>query len=136
MGGGGYSGVNFGHLKSEVFRRGGGGLSGLKFQKGDFWKIWTKIYCSARNLLVHHILRMWRLTNHHCVNVSRKIEYISGWKKEAWEGYDAAIKRMLELPLDEYKNKHHRPSIKGVLLGLPVITGLSILGVIVWIKYR
>ena len=86
---GGYSGVNFGHLKSEVFRNGGvfwsklwssqiwsflkwggvlwsnfghlksemgggGGLSGLKFQKGAFWKIWTKIYCSARNLLVHH----------------------------------------------------------------------------------
>ena len=33
---------------------GGGGLSGLKFQKGAFWRIWTKIYCSARNLLVHH----------------------------------------------------------------------------------
>ena len=32
---------------------GGGGLSGLQFQKGAFWKIWTKIYCSARNLLVH-----------------------------------------------------------------------------------
>ena len=41
---GGYSGVNFGHLKSEVFRN-GGGLSGLQFQKGAFWKIWTKIYC-------------------------------------------------------------------------------------------
>ena len=32
---------------------GGGGYSGLQFQKGVFWKIWTKIYCSARNLLVH-----------------------------------------------------------------------------------
>ena len=32
----------------------GGGLSGLQFQKGAFWKIWTKIYCSAINLLVHH----------------------------------------------------------------------------------
>ena len=55
--GGGYSGVNFGHLKSEFFHwglGGGGGLSGLKFQKGDFWRIWTKNYCSARNLLVHH----------------------------------------------------------------------------------
>ena len=51
---GGYSGVNFGHPKSEVFRNGGGGLSGLQFQKGAIWKIWTKIYCSARNLLVHH----------------------------------------------------------------------------------
>ena len=50
---GGYSGVNFGHPKSEVFRN-GGGLSGLRFQKGAFWKIWTKIYCAARNLLVHH----------------------------------------------------------------------------------
>ena len=52
--GGGYSGVNFGHPKSEVFRNGGGGYSGLRFQKGVFWKIWTKIYCAARNLLVHH----------------------------------------------------------------------------------
>ena len=53
--GGGYSRVNFGHPKSEVFQKGGGGgLSGLQFQKGAFWKIWTKIYCSARNLLVHH----------------------------------------------------------------------------------
>ena len=50
---GGYSGVNFGHLKSAVFHL-GGGLSGLKFQKGAFWRIWTKIYCSTRNLLVHH----------------------------------------------------------------------------------
>ena len=73
--GGGDFGVNFGHLKSEVFRNAGGGgfrsklwstqilsfpkwgeggLSGLKFQKRAFWRIWTKIYCSARNLLVHH----------------------------------------------------------------------------------
>ena len=52
---GGYSGVNFGHPKSEVFRNGGeGGYSGLQFQKGVNWRIWTKIYCSARNLLVHH----------------------------------------------------------------------------------
>ena len=36
------------------FPKWGGGLSGLQFQKGAFWKIWTKIYCSARNLLVHH----------------------------------------------------------------------------------
>ena len=89
-GGGGYSGVNFGHPKSEVFWKGGvnfghpksevfrnggggvfrsklwssqiwsfpkwggGGYSGLQFQKGVNWRIWTKIYCSARNLLVHH----------------------------------------------------------------------------------
>ena len=53
---GGYSGVNFGHLKSEVFHW-GGGLSGLKSQKGAFWRFWTKIYCLRnvyRNLLVHH----------------------------------------------------------------------------------
>ena len=31
-----------------------GGYSGLQFQKGVTWRIWTKIYCSARNLLVHH----------------------------------------------------------------------------------
>ena len=29
--GGGYSGVNFGHLKSEVFQNGGGGYSGVNF---------------------------------------------------------------------------------------------------------
>ena len=52
--GGGYFGVNFGHPKSEVFQNGGGGYSGLQFQKGVNWRIWTKIYCSARNLLVHH----------------------------------------------------------------------------------
>ena len=56
--GGGYFEVNFGHLKSEVFRK-VGGLSGLKFQKGAFWKIWTKIYCLRnvyRNVLciTHH----------------------------------------------------------------------------------
>ena len=33
---------------------GGGGDSGLQFKKGVNWRIWTKIYCSARNLLVHH----------------------------------------------------------------------------------
>ena len=55
MGGGGgrYFGVNFGHPKSEVFQN-GEGYSGLQFQKGVNWRIWTKIYCSTRNLLVHH----------------------------------------------------------------------------------
>ena len=33
---------------------GGGEYSGLQFQKGVNWRIWTKIYGSARNLLVHH----------------------------------------------------------------------------------
>ena len=35
-GGGGYSRVNFGHLKSEVFQNGGEGGSGLKFWKRGF----------------------------------------------------------------------------------------------------
>ena len=68
--GGGYFGVNFGHLKSEVFQNGGGGgLSGLKFLKAPFWRIWTKIYClrstvhkpACASQIVCHILRMWRL---------------------------------------------------------------------------
>ena len=48
--GGGYSGVNFGHPKSEVFQNGGGGYSGVNFGLENL----DKIYCSARNLLVHH----------------------------------------------------------------------------------
>ena len=71
--GGGYSGVNFGHLKSEVFilGEGGGGLSGLKFQKGAFSRIWTKIYClrstvqksACASQIVSH---MWRLIKNEC----------------------------------------------------------------------
>ena len=65
--GGWYFGVNFGHLKSEVFHW-GGRLSGLKFQKAPFWRIWTKIYClrstvqkpACASQIVSHI-RMWRL---------------------------------------------------------------------------
>ena len=52
VGGGGYSGVNFGHPKSEVFRNGGGGYSGVNFGHpksevfrnggGVFWsKVWS-----------------------------------------------------------------------------------------------
>ena len=45
---------------------GGGGFSGLKFQKGAFWRIWTKIYClrstvqkpACASQIVSH---MWRL---------------------------------------------------------------------------
>ena len=33
---GGYSRVNFGHLKSKVFHWGGGGLSGLKIPERSF----------------------------------------------------------------------------------------------------
>ena len=47
----------------------GGGLSGLKFLKAPFWRIWTKIYClrstvqkpACASQIVSHILRMWRL---------------------------------------------------------------------------
>ena len=50
----------------------GGGLSGLKFQKAPFWRIWTKISCfrstvqkpACASQTVSHILRMWRLINH------------------------------------------------------------------------
>ena len=67
---GGNSRVNFGHLKSEVFHWGRGGLSGLKFQKGTFWRIWTQILLfeecvhkpACTSQIVSHILRMWRLT--------------------------------------------------------------------------
>ena len=67
--GGGYFGVNFGHLKYEVFRKGGGGLSGLKFQKGSFLENWDKNLlfeecvqkCTCASQIVSHILRMWRL---------------------------------------------------------------------------
>ena len=66
--GGLYSGVNFGHLKSEVFHW-GGGLFGLKFQKGAFWRIWTQFLLfeecvhkpACASQIVSHILRMWRL---------------------------------------------------------------------------
>ena len=51
----------------------GGGLSGLKFQKAPFWRIWTKIYClrstvhkpACASQIVSHILRRWRLTRKH-----------------------------------------------------------------------
>ena len=67
--GGGYFGVNFGHLKSEVFHFGGRGLSGLKFQKRAFWRIWTKTLLfeecvhkpACASQIVSYILCMWRL---------------------------------------------------------------------------
>ena len=61
-GGGGYSETE----KSQSakiclnFNFRGGGVFRSKLM---VWKIWTKIYCSARNLLVHHssLSHMWRL---------------------------------------------------------------------------
>ena len=52
--GGGYSRVNFGHLKSEVFRNGGGGYSGVNFghlksevfQNGGGGVFWSKLWSS------------------------------------------------------------------------------------------
>ena len=64
--GGGYSGVNFGHLKSEDFQNGGGGF--LVWNSRNFWKIENldknllfsqKPACASQ--IVSHILRMWRL---------------------------------------------------------------------------
>ena len=31
--------------KFQIFGLGGGGLSGLKFQRGALWRMWTQIYC-------------------------------------------------------------------------------------------
>ena len=91
MGGGGeYFGVNFGHLKSEVFQNGGGEYFGVNFghlkseifqNGGGGGAFWSEIPVRGflenldKNLLfsqkpacasqiVSHILRMWRLTNY------------------------------------------------------------------------
>ena len=59
---GGYFGVNFGHPKSEVFRNGGGGYSGVNLWSGKFGPKFTvqpeTCLCIT---VVSHILRMWRL---------------------------------------------------------------------------
>ena len=65
VGGGGYSGVNFGQLKSEVFM-GGGGYSGTKFQnRGVLENLDKNLLCvqkpACASQIVSHILRMWRL---------------------------------------------------------------------------
>ena len=56
----------------KFFHFWGGGLSGLKFQKGDFWGIETKIYClrstvqkpSCASQIVSHILMTNEKTDH------------------------------------------------------------------------
>ena len=85
---GGIFGVNFGHLKSEVFQNGGGGyfrvnFGHLKYEVFQNWgggAFWSEIPEKGflenldKNLLfsqkpacasqmVSHILRMWRLIN-------------------------------------------------------------------------
>ena len=52
-----YSGVKYSKCQDLPKFQLGWGLSGLKFQRGVLWRIWTKIYCLRlvyRNLLVHH----------------------------------------------------------------------------------
>ena len=64
--GGGYSGVNFGHPKSEVFPNGGeGGILVFNSRKGYSGKFGPKFTVQPETCLcitvVSHILRMWRL---------------------------------------------------------------------------
>ena len=66
MGGGGDSGVNFGHLKSEVFRNGGGRAFWSEIPERGFLEnldknllFSQKPACASQ--IVSHILRMWRL---------------------------------------------------------------------------
>ena len=73
MGGRGYSGVNFGHPKSEVFRNGGGGgILVFNSRKGYSGKFGPKFTVQPETCLcitvVSHILRMWRLII--CVNLT------------------------------------------------------------------
>ena len=66
LGGGGYSGVRIEEMPKSQFS-GGWGLSGLKFQRGALWRIWTQILLfevtvhKPASQIVSHI-RMWRLT--------------------------------------------------------------------------
>ena len=66
----GYSGVNFGHLKSEVFQNGGGGAFWCEIPERGFLENLDKNLlfeecvqeCACASQIVSHILRMWRLT--------------------------------------------------------------------------
>ena len=62
---GGYSGVNFGHLKSEVFRNGGGGAFWSEIPERGFLENLDKnLLFSQKPACALHIvsliLRMWR----------------------------------------------------------------------------
>ena len=64
--GGGYSGVNFGHLKSEVFLGGVGGAFWSEIPERGFLEILDKNLLFSQkpacaSQIVSHILRMWRL---------------------------------------------------------------------------
>ena len=63
--GGGYSGVNFGHLKSEVFHWGGGAFWSEIPQRGFLENLDKKLLFSQKpacaSQIVSHIRSMWRL---------------------------------------------------------------------------
>ena len=67
--GGRYFGVNFGHLKSEVFQNGGGGAFWSEIPKRGFLENLDKNLlfeecvqqCACASQIVSHILGMWRL---------------------------------------------------------------------------
>ena len=65
IGGGGYSGVNFGDLKSEVFHWGGGAFWSEIPERGFLENLDKKLLFSQKpacaSQIVSHILRMWRL---------------------------------------------------------------------------
>ena len=62
---GGYFGVNFGHLKSEVFRNEGGAFWSEIPERGFLENLDKNLLFSQKPVcasqIVSHILRMWRL---------------------------------------------------------------------------
>ena len=66
---GGYSGVNFGNLKSEVFRNGGGTFWSEIPERGFLENLDKNLLFSQKpacaSQIVSHILRMWRLMKFH-----------------------------------------------------------------------
>ena len=88
--GGGYSGVNFGHLKSEVFQN-GGGVGGAFWseipERGFLENLDKNLLFSQKpacaSQIVSHILRMWRLTRWYPWGIQRLVSTYSnlymGW---------------------------------------------------------
>ena len=72
--GGGYSRVNFGHPKSEVSEMGGGGFLVFNSRKGLSGKFGPKFTVQPETSLcitvVSHILRMWRLKSEMSLTIS------------------------------------------------------------------
>ena len=66
---GGYSGVNFGHPKSEVFRNAGGAFWSSIPERGFLENLDQNLLLEPETCLsitvVSHILRMWRLNKQH-----------------------------------------------------------------------